>query len=405
MSKKSKTTENSTTNTLSTSTPTVAPWLSSNYQGLGQQIADFSKTDPNSYVAGPSALQSQAFSQASGLGAGNDLLGRAGQAAQSLIGGGANLAPQAAQAGVSTYGGASLLDGGLDKYMNAGLNDAIDASLADYDYSAGRQTAAQKASQALNKAFNSDRSVFKEVELADALARGRAATSGQLRYDAFDRASALAAQDAQLRQQAGLANMGAYNQASMFNAGQTNQTGMFNAGQRDNYTAQQGQLAGLLGSLGDSQSANQRADLGLLGQLGGTQQELEQAKLNATPTFLQLQGILNGQIPIGAFTSTTDQGNGTKSGTSTTTKSDPLGSAGKIAQLAAMFSDVRLKENIVTEGYDAAGRRWTSYNYIWDDPSVRHRGVIAQEVARTDPDAVHRHESGYLMVDYSRLEA
>ncbi|WP_454760578.1 hypothetical protein [Caulobacter segnis] len=306
MSKKKSTTKQDTSfNQTATSTPTVAPWLTSNYQGLGQQIADFSKTDPASYIAGPSALQSQAFSQAGGLGAGNGLLDKAGQTASSLIGGGPN------QASVSTYGGASLLDGGLDKYMNAGLNDIVGATLADYDYSAGRQTAAQKAAATANKAFNSDRSVFKETELADALSRGRATTSGQLRYDAFDKAAALAAQDAQMRQQAALASMAAQNQGSMFNAGQ-----------RDNYSTQQLQAASLLGTLGDAQSSNQRADLGLLGDLGGQQQAITQNQLGATPSFLQLLGSLNGQIPIGSFTSTTNtgQGTGTMNGTTTSGK-------------------------------------------------------------------------------------
>jgi hypothetical protein len=322
VNKKSKTTENSTTNTLTTSTPTVAPWLSNNYQQLGQQIADFGKTDPSSYVAGPSQLQTQAFSQAGNLGGWQSLFDQAGTAATA-----AGNAP-ANTAGVSTYGGTSILDnGGIEKFMNAGLNDLVGATLADYDYGAGRQTAAAKAAATANKAFNSDRSVFKEAELADALTRGRATTSGQLRYDAFDKAATLAAQEAQMRQQAALASMGAMNQGAMFNAGQ-----------QDNAAARKLQSAGLLGSLGEAQGSSQRADIGLLGDLGGQQQAITQSQLNATPTFLQLLGALNGQIPIGAFTSQTNQGTGTSNSTSVTKSSDPLGSLAGILGAAGSLT-------------------------------------------------------------------
>lgn len=277
--KKSTTNQNTSFNQTSTSTPTVAPWLEGNYQGLGQQIQDFSKTDPTSYVAGPSNLQTQAFGQAGSLGGWQGLMGQAGSMAQS-----------AATPGRA----ASVLDnGGISSYMNSELQPLIDATLADYDYGAGRQTAAARAASTANKAFNNDRSVFKETELADALTRGRATTSGQLRYDAFDKAAQLAAMDAQMRQQTG-----------------------------ENGLARQLQAAGLLGSLGSSQGENQRADLASTLNAGNTQQAIDQSKLSATPTFLQMLAQLNGSIPIGAFTgqTTTGQGTATMNGTTTSGK-------------------------------------------------------------------------------------
>lgn len=285
MSKKSKTTSNQTYNQTSTSAPTVAPWLNSNYQGLGQQISDFAKTDPASYVAGPSDLQSQAFNQAGNLGGWQGLFSQAGSMAQS-----------AAQPGKA----ASVLDnGGIQSYMNSELQPLIDATLADYDYGAGRQTAAARAAATANKAFNNDRSVFKETELADALTRGRATTSGQLRYDAFDKAAQLALADAQMRQQTG-----------------------------ENGLARQLQAAGILGSLGSATGENQRADLSSLLGAGATQQGITQSQLNATPTFLQMLAGLNSSIPIGAFTSMTGTGSGSQQGTSTTKTSDPMGALG-----------------------------------------------------------------------------
>lgn len=72
------------------------------------------------------------------------------------------------------------------------------------------------------------------------------------------------------------------------------------------------------------------------------------------------------------------------------------------AMLAMMFSDIRLKDDIIFRGMDAAGIRWYSYRYIWDHPDIRHVGVMAHEVSHI-PGVVHVHPSGYLMVDYGRL--
>jgi len=309
VSKKSKTTEQSTTNQLTTSTPTVAPWLAQNYQTLGGQIADFGKTDPTSYVAGPSTLQTQAFGGASNLGGWQSLLDKAQTGATNVAGAGANLA-----APTATYGGASLLDGGLDRYINSGLNDVVSSSLANFDYATGREKAAMDAKSALNKSFNNTRSVFGETQFAADSARQRSATEADLRFKAFQEAAGLAAQDAQFRQQAGLTNAGAVNQGNQFNAGQM-----------DASLARQLQAAGLLGDLGNSTANNDRADVATQLTAGGEQQRIDQAKLNANPTFLQLLAQLNGSMPIGSFTSTTNQGTGSSNSTSTTKTSDPMG--------------------------------------------------------------------------------
>lgn len=126
---------------------------------------------------------------------------------------------------------------------------------------------------------------------------------------------------------------------------------------------------------------------------------IAQGENTATNNFpLLLQQLLNGTVQ----TLTPDV---TTKGTS----SDPMDTAGKavktagqVAQLAAMFSDLRLKHNVETTHHDAKGRRWVSFKYNWDDETIHH-GVIAQEVQQTDPEAVIEHESGYLMVDYGKL--
>jgi hypothetical protein len=64
------------------------------------------------------------------------------------------------------------------------------------------------------------------------------------------------------------------------------------------------------------------------------------------------------------------------------------------------FSDRRLKTNIVHIGTTERGNR--KYRWDWIDGSGSAEGVIADEVAHI-PGAVHQHESGFLMVDYSKV--
>ena len=70
---------------------------------------------------------------------------------------------------------------------------------------------------------------------------------------------------------------------------------------------------------------------------------------------------------------------------------------------ATAFSDARLKTDIAATGEGWGGNRLYNYRYLWDEPGTVRRGVMAQEVARTRPDAVYMHPSGFLMVDYGAL--
>lgn len=65
----------------------------------------------------------------------------------------------------------------------------------------------------------------------------------------------------------------------------------------------------------------------------------------------------------------------------------------------SLFSDARLKTNVVRIGATDAGQPIYSYQYIWGGPT--HIGVMAQE---SPEEAVSMHESGFMMVDYSRVK-
>ena len=75
---------------------------------------------------------------------------------------------------------------------------------------------------------------------------------------------------------------------------------------------------------------------------------------------------------------------------------------GALAQAAAA-SDERLKENIEYVGTLNSGLDVFTYNYIWDAPSIRRTGVMAQQVKVLQPDALGPEIEGYMTVDYSRI--
>ena len=70
----------------------------------------------------------------------------------------------------------------------------------------------------------------------------------------------------------------------------------------------------------------------------------------------------------------------------------------------AAFSDIRMKENIKVEGKTPAGVNIYSFEYKPEFKKAagygRYIGVMAHEV----PEAAVKHESGYMMVDYSKVQ-
>ena len=67
----------------------------------------------------------------------------------------------------------------------------------------------------------------------------------------------------------------------------------------------------------------------------------------------------------------------------------------------AQESDVRLKEDIAPVGQTAGGLPLYRFRYIGGEET--YVGVMAQEVAEVDPQAVVRGSDGYLRVYYDRL--
>lgn len=73
------------------------------------------------------------------------------------------------------------------------------------------------------------------------------------------------------------------------------------------------------------------------------------------------------------------------------------------ASLIPLFSDIRLKRDIHQIGALESGLPLYEYRYAWDEPGTIRNGVMAQEALEMFPDSVVKHDSGFLMVDYGRI--
>lgn len=79
-----------------------------------------------------------------------------------------------------------------------------------------------------------------------------------------------------------------------------------------------------------------------------------------------------------------------------------FGGLANLGSAAIMYSDIRLKKCIKQIGTLPSGLGL--YSWEWRDGSGHDTGVLAQEVQKAIPDAVHVDSStGFLMVDYSKI--
>ena len=80
-----------------------------------------------------------------------------------------------------------------------------------------------------------------------------------------------------------------------------------------------------------------------------------------------------------------------------------MGAVSTALSIASLFagSDIRMKEDIEQVGVSPDGHKIYEFNYI--GKPTRHRGVMAQEVAKIDPMAVGIRD-GYLAVNYGKID-
>ena len=64
-------------------------------------------------------------------------------------------------------------------------------------------------------------------------------------------------------------------------------------------------------------------------------------------------------------------------------------------------SDIRLKRNIVLIGQSQSNLNIYEYNYVWSNK--KYRGVMAQDLLKSNPEAVSK-LFGYYLVNYSKID-
>ena len=80
-----------------------------------------------------------------------------------------------------------------------------------------------------------------------------------------------------------------------------------------------------------------------------------------------------------------------------------FGLAGTLGGAALRWSDRRLKRDIVQIGALTSGLPVYEFRYIGEED--RHIGVMAQDVIKVLPEAVHTDPAGFMMVDYDMVAA
>ncbi len=376
---KSKTTSNQTTNQTATTTPNTPDWLAQPWQQYTGQVSNLMNSG-QPLVAGASPLQQQAFNNASNLSGGGWFDQAAGMAMQAGNAG-PNYSGQAAQAGVTGYNGqgyqaqtynpatgqaqgytpntidwsqfgvdratvgpmaqASNRDMSredIDRLMNTGLNDLIDASRADYEASAGHSRAQQASAAAMNGGARNSNNAVQAALMEGELSRAQNTGLSGLRYDAYNTAAGLA--------QADLARAA---QTSQFNAGQTNQGSLAQAqidASRNNLIAQLGQT-GLLANQNALNQAGQfnagqqnqfgLANMDALNQAGqfnaGSQNAAAQFGANAQNTANQFTaGAMNNASQFNAAAQ--NQNNQFNAGQADSALARQLSAAGLLGQLS-----------------------------------------------------------------------
>ena len=272
----------------STKTPIIQDWISGPIQRATGRIDGLMSLDPGALTAPVHGLQSQAANTAQNLG--GQLWNYEGAIDTARGVASSNWLDNYMQAPATpNVRGESLLDN-LQAYMSPYTKDVVDTALADFDYGAGQTRAQQDLDLAASGAFAGSGAAITKSMTEDALARGRATTSANLRDQAFSRGAALSSEDANRRQQAALAN------AQMVQQDWNQRVGQYLAGQDQRLRA-----ADQLANLGGALEAHQRANIAAQADLGGALREIDQQYRQAPITSTQQIVAMLGGLPFSMF--------------------------------------------------------------------------------------------------------
>ena len=300
-----KTTSSST----QTATPNNPQWVTNSLQGLNSRITSLGNVDPQSYVSPASDLQNQSYQAGANLGGNAGLFGSASNIATGVASGGPSLnggGAQTSTAGLLNNGGQSMSAaqlGDVSQYMNPYQKNVIDASNAYADQNDAAQLGALKAQAAGSGAFGDStygiaqgqtlgqQALARQQTNAGLLANGYNQAQALNQYDTSNRQSA-GATNAQLAQQAMLANQSTAQDVALSNTGYQQQSDLANQAANEQNTSNQMSAAGLLGNLGSAQGADARANATTQDTLGQDQRSIAQSQ--ATAPISLAQSLLRG---------------------------------------------------------------------------------------------------------------
>ena len=280
----------------------------------------------------------------------------------------------------------SFGDADMSQYNNPFTEGVIDANRRSIQSSRDQTLAGQRDDMVASGAFGGSRSGIAQAETTKNYAQQEAEMDARLRSEQFNTAAGLFQNDA--------------------NRDMAAQTTNANLGMQGQALNLQG--AGLMGQLGNQMDASNRANAGMMNAFGSQEQGLEQAGLDAQyQDFMRQDQDTQRRIAqelsmMGMVPTLVD---GTTTQTQTPGLMDWMQFGMNAGSTALAMSDRRVKKAITPDGKIGKHDAYT-FRYIWDsDDAPLRRGVMAQDLLKTLPEAVIQTVSGYMAVDYSKLEA
>jgi hypothetical protein len=253
MGKKKEKTSSTSTGT-ATTTPNVPGWIQGPAQNLYGQVGGLMGQTPS--TIGPSNLQNQAYSGASGLGL-NSALSDAMSGTRGLM----DYSPDSVQAG-------QLSNTDLSSYMNPFTNEVINAAQNDFT-NANDLGLNSLRSMTPNGAYGGSRQAVSAGQLVGDNTRNFANTVAQLRQGNYQNA-----------QQAAQFDIGNRFSADQFNSNAGLQGAQF-----------RGNMASQLGQQGLAQDGNSRANIATQSALGDQQRAIAQENDPQNAQIRQLQQL------------------------------------------------------------------------------------------------------------------
>lgn len=151
------------------------------------------------------------------------------------------------------------------------------------------------------------------------------------------------------------------------------------------------------------------ADATGLAGIGQDQRALQYQIQQAPVTALQTQAAINAGFPGTSSSYGTSSATGESKGLLSSIGGglQGLSQLGGVSGIASLFSsDSRLKKNIKEFGHEN-GHKIYSFQYKTKDfrdlPDGVFIGVMADDVIKSDPDAVHLMDNGFYAVDYNKI--